>query len=109
MPNNICSVCGYTYDPAAGDPYGKVAPGTAFEDLPDDWVCPVCGASTSEFIINDRTVEHLACLCRDSGFATINIFDVPYPLDEFYAKLEKAGLVVKNQIGDILTLGSICS
>lgn len=44
-----CTVCGYIYDPAAGDPDSGVAPGTAFEDLPDDWTCPVCGAAKSEF------------------------------------------------------------
>ncbi len=44
-----CIVCGYIYDPSAGDPDSGVAPGTAFEDLPDDWVCPVCGAGKSEF------------------------------------------------------------
>jgi rubredoxin len=36
-------VCGYVYDPEIGDPDNDIAPGTAFEDLPDDWVCPVCG------------------------------------------------------------------
>lgn len=44
-----CSVCGYVYDPAAGDPQSDVAPGTAFDALPDDWTCPVCGAAKSEF------------------------------------------------------------
>ncbi len=44
-----CTVCGYIYDPAVGDPDSGVAPGTAFESLPDDWVCPVCGAAKSEF------------------------------------------------------------
>ncbi len=44
-----CKLCGYIYDPAAGDPDGGVAPGTAFEDVPDDWVCPMCGAAKSEF------------------------------------------------------------
>lgn len=44
-----CTVCGYVYDPAAGDPDNGVAPGTAFEDLPDSWVCPVCGADKSLF------------------------------------------------------------
>jgi rubredoxin/flavin reductase (DIM6/NTAB) family NADH-FMN oxidoreductase RutF len=44
-----CTVCGYVYDPAVGDPDSGVAPGTAFESLPDDWVCPVCGAAKSEF------------------------------------------------------------
>ncbi len=41
--------CGYASDPAAGDPDSGIAPGTAFEDLPEDWVCPVCGASKSDF------------------------------------------------------------
>jgi flavin reductase (DIM6/NTAB) family NADH-FMN oxidoreductase RutF/rubredoxin len=44
-----CTVCGYVYDPAVGDPDGGIKPGTAFEDIPDDWTCPVCGASKSEF------------------------------------------------------------
>ncbi|MEN6374340.1 MAG: rubredoxin [Smithella sp.] len=45
----VCSVCGYVYDPAKGDPDGDVAPGTSFEDLPDDWICPICGATKSAF------------------------------------------------------------
>ncbi len=44
-----CSVCGYIYDPEQGDPDSGVNPGTAFGDLPGDWVCPVCGASQDEF------------------------------------------------------------
>jgi len=44
-----CTLCGYVYDPAAGDPDGGVAPGTAFEQIPDAWVCPMCGAAKSEF------------------------------------------------------------
>jgi flavin reductase (DIM6/NTAB) family NADH-FMN oxidoreductase RutF/rubredoxin len=44
-----CGVCGYIYDPEVGDPDGDIAAGTAFEDLPDDWVCPVCGAGKDEF------------------------------------------------------------
>ena len=49
MKKMRCTVCGYVYDPAAGDPANGVAPGTAFEDLPDDWVCPDCGADKSYF------------------------------------------------------------
>ncbi|MBW2107731.1 MAG: rubredoxin [Deltaproteobacteria bacterium] len=45
----VCSVCGYVYDPTFGDPDNGVEPGTAFEDLPDEWTCPVCGASKEEF------------------------------------------------------------
>tara|TARA_B100000315_G_scaffold161183_1_gene149599 strand:+ start:48 stop:734 length:687 start_codon:yes stop_codon:yes gene_type:complete len=44
-----CTVCGYIYDPELGDPDGGIKPQTPFEDLPDDWVCPVCGANKSEF------------------------------------------------------------
>jgi rubredoxin len=44
-----CSVCGYIYDPKNGDPTQGVNPGTAFEDLPDDWICPVCGSPKSKF------------------------------------------------------------
>jgi rubredoxin len=45
----ICEPCGYEYDPAVGDPDNGIAPGTAFEDLPDDWVCPICGVGKEEF------------------------------------------------------------
>jgi len=44
-----CRVCGYIYDPGKGDPDGGIKPGTPFEEIPDDWVCPVCGARKSEF------------------------------------------------------------
>jgi len=44
-----CSVCGYIYDPAQGDAVGGIKPGTPFEEIPDDWVCPICGASKGEF------------------------------------------------------------
>jgi len=44
-----CTVCGYIYDPKKGDPESGVNPGTPFEDLPDDWVCPVCGAGKDDF------------------------------------------------------------
>jgi rubredoxin len=49
MQKYICDVCGYVYDPAAGDPESGAAPGTSFENLLADWVCPVCGAGKSEF------------------------------------------------------------
>jgi len=49
MQKYVCTVCGYVYDPAKGDADGGIAAGTAFEDLPDDWTCPVCGAQKSEF------------------------------------------------------------
>jgi len=49
MAKYKCSVCDYVYDPELGDPEGGVTPGTPFEKLPDDWVCPVCGAEKSQF------------------------------------------------------------
>ncbi len=49
MAKYECIVCGYIYDPELGNHEGDIAPGTPFEDLPDDWVCPVCGAGKSEF------------------------------------------------------------
>lgn len=49
MAKYKCTVCGYVYDPELGDPEGKIRPGTPFEKLPDDWVCPVCGASKDQF------------------------------------------------------------
>lgn len=45
----VCSVCGYIYDEAKGIPEADIAPGTRWEDLPEDWVCPVCGAEKAEF------------------------------------------------------------
>jgi len=44
-----CKVCGYVYDPAVGDSDSGIGPGINFVDLPDHWVCPVCGASKEEF------------------------------------------------------------
>ncbi|MFW5923764.1 MAG: rubredoxin [Planctomycetota bacterium] len=49
MDKYRCIPCGYIYDPEEGDPAGGIEPGTAFEDLPEDWVCPICGAPKSEF------------------------------------------------------------
>lgn len=44
-----CIACGYIYDPAVGDPDGGIAAGTAFEDIPEDWVCPECGVGKEDF------------------------------------------------------------
>ena len=49
MAKYKCTVCGYIYDPELGDPDGEIKPGTPFEEIPDDWVCPVCGASKDKF------------------------------------------------------------
>ena len=53
MKKYVCTVCGYVYDPEVGDPDAGIAPGTAFEDLPDDFVCPVCGVGTDLFEAQD--------------------------------------------------------
>ncbi len=49
MKKYRCLVCGYVYDPEKGDPGSGVDAGTSFDDLPDDWVCPVCGAAKDQF------------------------------------------------------------
>ncbi|HSO72698.1 MAG TPA: rubredoxin [Thermodesulfobacteriota bacterium] len=49
MKKYVCSVCGFVYDPAKGDPENNVPAGTAFENLPANWVCPVCGAAKDQF------------------------------------------------------------
>ena len=49
MDKYKCLICGYVYDPEAGDPENDIPPGTSFEKLPDDWVCPVCGADKDQF------------------------------------------------------------
>jgi len=49
MDKYVCQVCGYVYDPEKGDPDNRIEPRTKFEDLPEDWTCPVCSASKDEF------------------------------------------------------------
>lgn len=49
MKKYICTVCDWVYDPEIGDPDAGIIPGTAFEDLPEDWVCPVCGVGKDDF------------------------------------------------------------
>ncbi|VAX19901.1 Rubredoxin [hydrothermal vent metagenome] len=49
MTSYVCNICGYLYDPAVGDPDSGIEPGTAFDDLPEDWVCPECGVPKDQF------------------------------------------------------------
>ena len=49
----MCESCGFIYDPAEGDPDGGIPPGTQFEDIPDTWFCPVCGARKKDFTAYD--------------------------------------------------------
>lgn len=51
MQKYVCNVCGYVYDPAKGDADHDIAPGTGFDALPDDWVCPECGVGKSDFSV----------------------------------------------------------
>lgn len=49
MDNYVCIPCGYVYDPKEGDPDNDVEPGTSFDDLPEEWLCPLCGATQDMF------------------------------------------------------------
>lgn len=49
MQKYVCQICGYVYDPALGDEENGIAPGTPFDQVPDDWTCPVCGADKGSF------------------------------------------------------------
>ncbi len=49
MKKYVCLACGYIYDPEQGDPDSGIAPGTPFEEIPNDWVCPICFVSKDEF------------------------------------------------------------
>lgn len=49
MDSYRCTICNYLYEPEAGDPPNGINPGTPFEELPDSWVCPICGAEKSFF------------------------------------------------------------
>jgi len=51
MGKYVCNICGYVYDPEQGDQDGGISPGTSFADLPDDWICPICGSGKDEFVI----------------------------------------------------------
>ncbi|MBC2576981.1 rubredoxin [Peptostreptococcus russellii] len=53
MKKYVCDVCGYVYDPEIGDPDNGIAPGTPFEDIPDDWECPDCGVTKEDFSVMD--------------------------------------------------------
>lgn len=50
MKKYRCIVCGFVYDPEEGDPDSGIMPGTPFEDIPDNWTCPVCGVAKADFV-----------------------------------------------------------
>ena len=49
MTKYVCTVCGYVYDPEVGDPDNNINPGTSFQDIPEDWVCTLCGVGKDQF------------------------------------------------------------
>ena len=49
MDKYVCTICGYVYDPEVGDTDSGITAGTPFEEIPDDWVCPICGAGKDDF------------------------------------------------------------
>jgi rubredoxin len=51
MERYRCEICGYIYEPTEGEPSSGISPGTAFEDLPSDYICPVCGAGKEAFTV----------------------------------------------------------
>jgi rubredoxin len=53
MDKYRCTICGYIYNPEEGDPQSSISPGTPFEMLPDDYLCPICAAGKDEFLIYD--------------------------------------------------------
>ena len=55
MKRNVCLVCGYAFDSSIGDPVGGIPDGTAFEDLPEGWVCPECGAEKQMFELEETS------------------------------------------------------
>ena len=57
MDKYECIACGYIYDPEVGDPDAGIAPGTPFEDLPEDWVCPDCGVGKDQFALLPKRPE----------------------------------------------------
>ena len=56
MGKYVCSVCGYVYEEAKGIPEAGIVSGAAWEDLPDDGVCPICGATKEEFVIRETAL-----------------------------------------------------
>lgn len=81
MKKYVCVLCGYVYDPKTGDPDNGVEPGTAFEDIPDDWVCPLCGAGKDDFEAQQKysrqrlyLLEGWRCSFWQTILSTIKIF-----------------------------------
>ena len=66
MKKYVCDVCGYVYDPEIGDPDNGVAAGTAWEDVPEDWVCPLCGVGKDQFSRSNAQKEEERVRCAEN-------------------------------------------
>ena len=77
MDRYVCGICGYVYDPEQGDPDSGVAAGTKWEDVPDDWECPVCGASKADFE-KEQFIERHLIFRRES-------YSMPFCAGEIFA------------------------
>jgi rubredoxin len=64
MKKYVCTACGYIYDPEQGDPDSGIRPGTPFEEIPDEWVCPVCGATKSMFVEEGCVYKEQGVRCK---------------------------------------------
>ena len=73
MKKYICDTCGWVYDPEVGDPEGGIEPGTAFEDIPDDWVCPLCGVGKEDFsVVEEWRIDEVNETNKDTELQTYN-------------------------------------
>ena len=83
MDKYVCAICGYVYDPEVGDPDNGVEPGTAWEDVPEDWVCPLCGVGKdnfeAEYLLEKRNIIKetghgiVLCFYRKTRHALVNL------------------------------------
>ena len=79
MAKYVCTVCGYEYDEAVGDPDNGIAPGTKWEDIPDDFTCPLCGVGKEDFEKQDRSRTPPPSYARPPLFSAAFRGDFPAP------------------------------
>ena len=105
MEKYICP-CGYEYDPAVGDPDNGVAPGTAWENVPEDWACPVCGLDKDAFCIGPQLLGAdlrgaaggRAAPVSAVALAPVGGAHIPHLLPEFQGKDVQRSFVGKSQL-----------
>ena len=83
----ICETCGYEYDPAVGDHDKHILPGTAFEDLPDDGVCPICGVDKELFHPEEETKNGLRDGEFDTLWSILSLRLLPYSISPFHKRI----------------------